>query len=94
MSQVMVIDKEEINAKEAAIMSEMGALFDEKGYDLVALLITNPLEQGEDVFVKGDKRIIEKAFNVVVQNGKCQIPQTLSRKKDFIPKIGYFCTTS
>ncbi len=90
----MVIDKEEINAKEAAIMSEMGALFDEKGYDLVALLITNPLEQGEVVFVKGDKRIIEKAFDVVVQNGKCHIPQTLSRKKDFIPKIGYFCTTS
>ena len=94
VSQVMVIDKEEINAKEAAIMLEMGALFDEKGYDLVALLITNPLQQGEEVFVKGDKRIIEKAFDVVVQNGKCHIPQTLSRKKDFIPKIGYFCTTS
>ncbi|RCV64167.1 manganese-dependent inorganic pyrophosphatase [Methanophagales archaeon] len=94
VSQVMVIDKGEINVKEAAIMSEMGALFDEKGYDLVALLITNPLEQGEDVFVKGDKRILEKAFDVVVEKDKCHIPQTLSRKKDFIPKIGYFCTTS
>ena len=93
VSQVMVIDKEEINAKEAAIMSEMEVLFAEKGYDLVALLITNPLEQGETVFVKGDKRIIEKAFDVVVENGKCHIPKTLSRKKEFIPKIGYFCTT-
>jgi manganese-dependent inorganic pyrophosphatase len=94
VSQVMVIDKGEINAKEADIMSEMAELCEEKRYDLVALLITNPLEQGEEVFVKGDKRIIEKAFEVEVQNDKCHIPQTLSRKKEFIPKIGYFCSTS
>ncbi|HID20720.1 MAG TPA: putative manganese-dependent inorganic diphosphatase [Methanophagales archaeon] len=94
VSQVMVIDKEEINAKEADIMSEMAELRKEKRYDLAVLLITNPLEQGEEVFVKGDKRIIEKAFEVEVQNDKCYIPQTLSRKKEFIPKIGYFCTTS
>ena len=86
--------REERNAKEESIMSEMGAVFDEKEYDLVALRMTNPLKQGEVVFFKGHKRIIEKAFDVVVQNGKCHIPQTLSRKKDFMPKIGYFCTTS
>ena len=64
-----------------------------KRYDLVVLLVTNPLETGEEVLVKGEKRIIEKAFGVEVQNDKCFIPQTLSRKKEFIPKIGYFCTT-
>lgn len=89
VSQIMVIDKEEIRAKERDIKSEMAKLCDEKRYDLVVLLITNPLETGEEVLVKGEKRIIEKAFAVEVQNDKCFIPRTLSRKRDFIPKIGY-----
>jgi manganese-dependent inorganic pyrophosphatase len=89
VSQIMVIDKEELSAKERDIMGEMDRLTEEKRYDLVVLLITNPLEQGEEIWVKGDKRILEKAFDVEVKNDKCFVPQTLSRKKEFIPKIGY-----
>ena len=85
----MVIDKEEIRAKESKIKLEMEKLRAEKRYDLVVLLITNPQETGEEILVKGEKQIIEKAFAVEVQNDKCYIPQTLSRKRDFIPKIGY-----
>jgi manganese-dependent inorganic pyrophosphatase len=89
VSQIMVIDKEEIRAKESEVKLEMEKLRAEKRYDLVVLLITNPQETGEEILVKGEKRIIEKAFAVEVQNDKCYIPQTLSRKRDFIPKIGY-----
>lgn len=89
VSQIMVIDKEEIRAKESEIKLEMEKLRVEKRYDLVVLLITNPQETGEEILVKGEKQIIEKAFAVEVQNDKCYIPQTLSRKRDFIPKIGY-----
>lgn len=89
VSQIMVIDKEEIRAKESEIKLEMEKLRAEKRYDLVVLLITNPQETGEEILVKGEKQIIEKAFAVEVQNDKCYIPQTLSRKRDFIPKIGY-----
>ena len=65
----------------------------EKRYDLVVLLITNPLETGEELIVKGEQRLIEKAFGIEITNDKGFIPQTLSRKKEFIPKIGYVCTT-
>jgi len=94
VGQVMVIDKEEIRAKENDIKSEMEILRAEKRYDLIALLITNPLEAGEELIVRGDKRIIEKAFGIEMQDDKGFIPRTLSRKKEFIPKIGYVCTTS
>jgi manganese-dependent inorganic pyrophosphatase len=94
VGQVLVIDKEEIRAKERDIKSEMERLRTEKRYDLIVLLITNPLETGEELIVKGDKRIIEKAFAIEIQDDKGFIPQTLSRKKEFIPKIGYVCTTS
>ncbi|MCD6455191.1 MAG: putative manganese-dependent inorganic diphosphatase [Methanophagales archaeon] len=91
VGQIMVLDEEEIRAKEEDIKSEMEQLRKEKQYDLVAFLITNPLRKGEEIFVKGDKRIIEKAFAVKIQDDKCVIPETLSRKKDFIPAIGYVC---
>lgn len=94
VSQIMVLDKEEIRAREDDIKLEMEQLQKQGQYDLVALLITNPLETGqEEILVKGEKWLIEKAFEVEVQNDKCSIPGILSRKKDFIPKIGYFCGT-
>ncbi|MGB2841815.1 MAG: putative manganese-dependent inorganic diphosphatase [Halobacteriota archaeon] len=93
VGQIMVLDEEEISAKEDDIKMEMERLRKEKQYDLVAFLITNPLKKGETILVKGDTRIIEKAFAVKIQDDKCAIPGTLSRKKDFIPAIGYFCNT-
>jgi len=94
VGQIMVLDEKGISANEDDIKSEMEHLRKEKQYDLVAFLITNPLRKGEEILVKGDERIIEKAFAVKIQNDKCIIPETLSRKKDFIPAIGYFCETA
>ena len=94
VGQVMVIDKGEMYAKENDIKSEMESLRAERRYDLVVLLITNPLEPGEELIVKGENRLIEKAFGIHIKDDKGFIPQTLSRKKEFIPKIGYVCTTS
>jgi manganese-dependent inorganic pyrophosphatase len=93
VGQVMVIEKDEIRAKESDIKTAMEQLRVEKRYDLIVLLITNPLETGEELIVKGEQRLIEKAFGIEIKNDKGFIPQTLSRKKEFIPKIGYVCTT-
>ncbi len=61
---------------------------------MVAMLIMNPVEKkGEEIIVKGDTRVIEKAFGVRVENDKCFIPTIMSRKKDFIPRISR-CLTS
>jgi manganese-dependent inorganic pyrophosphatase len=94
VGQVMVIDKEDIRAKESDIKDAMESLRAKKRYDLVVLLIMNPLESGEGLMVTGDKWLIEKAFGIEIKNDKGFIPQILSRKKDFIPKIGYVCTNS
>jgi len=91
VGQIMVLNEDEMGVKEEDIKSEMERLRKENQYDLVAFLITNPLRKGEEILVKGDKMIIEKAFAVKIENDKCTIPRTLSRKKDFIPAIGYFC---
>ena len=88
VNQIMVFDDTDLDGLEDEIKAEMDTLCKGEGYDLVAFLITNPLQRkGEEIIVVGDKHIVEKAFGVTVKGDKCFIPKILSRKKDFIPKI-------
>ncbi len=89
ISQMMSLDCEEIDAREEGLLAELERLRKANGYDLTALLITNPLGEGrERIFLKGETWIVEKAFNVKVEKGACIVPRVLSRKKDFIPAVG------
>lgn len=88
VNQIMVLDDSGIEARETEIKQEMAKLYRAGGYDLLVLLITNPLSgKGEEIWVEGEHTIVEKAFGVKVQDGKCFVPRVLSRKKDFIPRI-------
>ena len=90
IGQILILDRQELNPLEREIKKEMEKIRKEKGYDLVVFLIANPFEKkGEEVWVKGEKEIVEKAFGVKVKGDCCFISSILSRKKDFIPKIGY-----
>lgn len=89
ISQMMSLDCEEIDAREEDLLAELERLRAANGYDLTALLITNPLGEGrERILLKGETWIVEKAFNVKVEAGTCIVPRVLSRKKDLIPAIG------
>ena len=93
VNQIMSLDNEEIASIEPDIKSEMEKLCQEEHYSMVAMLIMNPVEKkGEEIIVKGNTKIIEKAFGVTVKDDKCFIPKIMSRKKDFIPRIGRFLT--
>jgi manganese-dependent inorganic pyrophosphatase len=89
VSQMMVLDCEDIDRREEDILSELERLRTSGGYDLTVLLVTNPLSASyERVLLSGETWMVEKAFNVKVENGTCILPQVMSRKKDFIPAIG------
>ena len=89
ISQMMVLDCEEIDLLERDLLDELERLRVANGYSLAALLITNPLiATYERVLLKGETWIVEKAFDVKVEGGTCTLPRVLSRKKDFIPAIG------
>jgi len=90
ISQMMSLDCEEIDAREEELLAELERLRASGGYDLTALLVTNPLGEGrERILLKGEAWIVEKAFNVAVKNSTCTVPRVLSRKKDLIPAIGH-----
>ena len=89
ISQMMVLDCEEIDWIEKDLLNELEQIRSANGYDLTVLLITNPLLASyERVLLKGETWIVEKAFNVKVENGTCILPRVMSRKKDFIPALG------
>jgi manganese-dependent inorganic pyrophosphatase len=89
ISQMMVSDCEEINLREKELLEELEKIRLSGGYNLTALLITNPIGlRQEKILLKGETWIVEKAFNVKVQNDTCVLPNIISRKKDFIPAIG------
>jgi manganese-dependent inorganic pyrophosphatase len=95
VSQMMVLDCEEIDWKAPDLLAELAAIRAKGGYDLTVLLITNPLLASyERVLVKGEAWIVEKAFGVKVENGTCILPRVMSRKMDFIPALGQVLSMS
>ncbi len=89
VSQMMVLDCEEIDLREEELLQELERLRLSNGYDLTVLLVTNPVSSShERVLLRGEKWIVEKAFNVKTEEGTCVLPRVLSRKRDFIPAIG------
>lgn len=95
VSQMMVLDCEEIDWKAPALLEELEAIRVKGGYDLTALLITNPLLASyERVLLKGEVWIVEKAFGVKVENDTCTLPRVMSRKRDFIPALGQVLSMS
>lgn len=89
ISQMMVLDCEDIEAMEGELLEELERIREKNRYDLTALLVTNPLNaQHEHVLLKGDIRLVERAYGVKVEGDACFLPGILSRKKDFIPAIG------
>ncbi len=89
VSQMMVLDCQEIDKREEDLLTELERLRVANSYDLTVLLVTNPLLASfERVLLKGEIWIVEKAFNVKVEDGTCILPSVMSRKKDFIPALG------
>ncbi len=89
ISQMMVLECKDIDLREEELLAELERIRASGGYDLTALLVTNPLSAlHERVLLTGETWIVEKAFNVKVEGGACIIPRVMSRKKDFIPAIG------
>lgn len=95
ISQMMVLDCDDIVQRQVEIVQELEQLRQAEGYDLTVMLVTNPLNAThEQVMAAGETWIIEKAFNVEFETGISRIPQVLSRKRDFIPAVGKVLSTA
>ncbi|WP_040211278.1 putative manganese-dependent inorganic diphosphatase [Clostridium polynesiense] len=88
VAQVYTMDKEGF----MPIKDEMLEFMEKKSRDvdlkLVVLMLTDILNEGSQIYAVGPKKdIIEKAFNVTIEEDTAFLPGVVSRKKQVIPPL-------
>ncbi len=87
VAQVEVADVEAVMARREEIVAALEQLCAQGGYDLAMLLVTNVLEEGSVVIAVGNTRLVERAFQVTLQDHWAYLPGILSRKKQVVPAL-------
>jgi manganese-dependent inorganic pyrophosphatase len=86
ISQIKTMDIHCIDNIEEEILDYMNELAVEKQYHLVMFVITDIIKEGSLVLIVGESRdLIERAFNVNIENDRVYLPKVVSRKKQIIP---------
>ncbi|EKQ51067.1 MULTISPECIES: putative manganese-dependent inorganic diphosphatase [unclassified Clostridium] len=88
VAQVNTMDIEGFMPLKDEMLSFMQSEADNKGYDVVMLLLTDILKEGSQVLVAGERHdYVEKTFNVELKDSMAFLPGVLSRKKQVIPPL-------
>lgn len=88
IDQVNTVDLNEVFAREAALRSAIEEESAANGYDLFLLMVTNILDSNTRLLVVGEpKDVVEKAFDVKLNDDKAELPGVVSRKKQVVPPL-------
>lgn len=88
IDQVNTVDLDEVFAREAALRSAIEEESAANGYDLFLLMVTNILDSNTRLLVVGEpKDVVEKAFDVKLNDDKAELPGVVSRKKQVVPPL-------
>lgn len=88
VSQLSVMDTDEVLLHKDEILSCMDNVCNLEGYDMSLLMITNIIEEGTHLFYTGrPKTIIGEAFKKDASESVIYLPGVMSRKKQIIPQL-------
>jgi manganese-dependent inorganic pyrophosphatase len=88
IAQVNTMDIEGFMPLKDEMLAYMNTKAKEANLDMVLLLLTDILNEGSQILVAGDRpEIVEKAFNVKLENSTAFLDGVLSRKKQVVPPI-------
>lgn len=87
ISQVEVMDDEEINKLKDELLKELENMRDKNHYLFSVLAITDIEKEFSRLWIAGKKEIVEKAFNKKFENDEIILPGVISRKKQIAPPI-------
>ena len=70
------------------LISFMEKVRSDKGYDILLLMLTDIINEGSEILFVGDnKELLERAFDVKIQNNSFYLPYVISRKKQVLPPL-------
>ena len=91
IAQVNTASIEEVLKDKQAIEKAMKEFMEKNNQNLFILLITDILENNSEVIAVGKTEIVEKAFNVKLDDNIAFLPGVVSRKKQVVPVIEKCC---
>jgi len=87
IGQVESVDADDILAHHDEIVACMESLGRARGYETLALMVTDVVREGSELIVTGRRRPLEKAFGVSFESGSVWFDGMLSRKKQLAPRL-------
>jgi manganese-dependent inorganic pyrophosphatase len=87
IGQVETVDADDVLEHRAEIVACMDALARTRGYDTLALMVTDVVREGSELMVTGRRRPLEKAFGVSLETGSAWFDGMLSRKKQVAGRL-------
>lgn len=87
VAQVNTASIEDVLTSKIEIENAMKEFMDENNVELFVLLITDILENNSQIIALGKQEIVEKAFNVTLNENMAFLPGVVSRKKQVVPII-------
>jgi len=87
VGQIEVVDLSEARARQQEIKAEMEKIRAQEGLEFIALMATDIINCGSEIFIAGNPARIESAFGKIPANGNLYIKGMLSRKKDLLPPL-------
>jgi manganese-dependent inorganic pyrophosphatase len=87
IAQVETVDSDEVLAHRDEMVAYMESLARLRGYDTLALMVTDVVREGSELLVVGRRRLVEKAFGVDFASGSAWFEGMLSRKKQVAPQL-------
>jgi len=87
IGQIEVVDLAEADARRSELLAELDSEIKTAGYAFAILMATDIINEGSQLLAAGDIAVVEKAFNVKLENGSIYIKGMMSRKKDALPPL-------
>jgi len=85
IGQVSALDFSTLAERRGDILRALEETKKQEGYSLIALMLTNIIEQGTELIFIGDQEIIEEAYESEVINNSVYLEGVVSRKKQIVP---------
>ncbi|EGD47320.1 Inorganic diphosphatase [Ruminiclostridium papyrosolvens DSM 2782] len=89
IGQINSSDAEGLHKIKDELLKHMRTVLENKGYNLILLLITNIIKEGSELLFVGDDHaaLMEKAFNIKTGESSAFLKGVVSRKKQVVPQI-------
>lgn len=87
IAQVNTVSITDVLENKAEIEKAMKDFMNKNGTELFILMITDILENNSQIIALGKQDIVEKAFNLKLEDNMAFLPGVVSRKKQIVPNI-------